>query len=45
MKNAKSKKIKNKYFGKPDQFDVNGSYTGSSGLIADLKPVQDADDL
>ena len=44
MKNLKSKKIKNKQFGKPDQFDVNGSYTGT-GLLADLKPVQDADDL
>ena len=40
----KSSKIKQKQFGKPNQFDVNGSYTGTS-LIADLKPVQDADDL
>ena len=45
MKNTKSKKIKQKYFGKPNRFDVNGSYTGTSGLIADLKPIQDADDL
>jgi len=41
----KSKKITNKQFGKPNRFDVNGSYTGTSSLIADLKPVQDADDL
>jgi hypothetical protein len=39
------KSKKNKYFGKPDKFDTNGSYTGTSSLIADLKPVQDADDL
>ena len=45
MKKIKSKKIKQKQFGKPNQFDVNGSYTGTSGLIADLKPIQDADDL
>ena len=40
----KSKKIKQKQFGKPNKFDVNGSYTGTS-LLPDLKPVQDADDL
>lgn len=45
MKNKKLKNIKTKQFGKPNQFDVNGSYTGTSSLIADLKPVQDADDL
>jgi hypothetical protein len=31
--------------GKPNKFDVNGSYTGTSNLLSDLKPVQDADDL
>ena len=41
----KSKKIKTKQFGKPNKFDINGSYTGTSSLISDLKPVQDADDL
>ena len=45
MKSTKTKKIKQKQFGKPNQFDINGSYTGTSGLIADLKPIQDADDL
>ena len=40
----KSTKVKNKNFGKPNKFDVNGSYTGTS-LLPDLKPVQDADDL
>ena len=44
MKNSKYKKLKNNKFGKPNKFDVNGSYTGTS-LLADLKPVQDADDL
>jgi len=44
MKNTKSKKIKQKQFGKPNKFDVNGSYTGTS-LLSDLQPVQDADDL
>ncbi len=44
MKNTRTKKIKQKQFGKPDKFDVNGSYTGTS-LLADLKPIQDADDL
>lgn len=41
----KSKKVKNKQFGKPNKFDINGSYTGTSALISDLKPIQDADDL
>ena len=39
----KSKKFKPKHFGKPNKFDVNGSYTGT-GSINDI-PVQDADDL
>lgn len=44
MKNPKlNKKLKTK-LGKPNKFDVNGSYTGTS-LLADLEPVQDADDL
>jgi len=41
----KNKKRKTKIFGNPNKFDINGSYTGTSGLIADLKPIQDADDL
>ena len=41
----KSKNLKNKQFGKPNKFDINGSYTGTSALISDLKPIQDADDL
>jgi len=42
---TKKRKTKNKILGNPDKFDINGSYTGTSGLIADLKPIQDADDL
>ena len=45
MKNKSIKKVKNSKFGKPNKFDINGSYTGTSSLIADLKPIQDADDL
>ena len=45
MKSKKTKKIKQKQFGKPNKFDINGSYTGTSSLIADLNPIQDADDL
>lgn len=47
MKNSKPSKSKTKHtkLGKPDKFDVNGSYTGTSSLLPDLKPVQDADDL
>lgn len=45
MKNKKLRKIKSSKFGKPNQFDTNGSYTGVSSLLSDLKPVQDADDL
>ena len=45
MKNNKVKKVKTKQFGKSNKFDVNGSYTGTSSLNDDLKPVQDADDL
>ena len=41
----KLKKFKTKQFGTPDKFDVNGSYTGTSSLDNDIKPVQDADDL
>lgn len=44
VKSKYIKKIKNSKFGKPSQFDVNGSYTGTP-LSADLKPIQDADDL
>lgn len=44
MKNIKNKKLKKKIFGKPNNFDVNGSYTGTS-ILPDLKPIQDADDL
>ena len=40
----KSKKVKQKQFGKPNKFDANGSYTGTS-LLSDLQPVQDVDDL
>ena len=45
MKKQKSQQLKSKQFGKPDKFDINGSYTGTSGILSDLKPVQDADDL
>lgn len=45
MKKSKLRKLKNKPFGLSNKFDVNGSYTGTSSLISDLKPVQDADDL
>ena len=45
MKKLKSNKLKPNNFGKPNKFDINGSYTGTSSLIADLKPIQDADDL
>ena len=45
MKNKKQKNIKQSKFGKPNKFDTTGSYTGTSSLIADLKPIQDADDL
>lgn len=45
MKNTKLKNIKHKQFGKPDKFDVNGSYTGTPSLDNDIKPIQDADDL
>ena len=45
MKKSKLKKLKNKPFGSADKFDINGSYTGTSGLLSDLNPVQDADDL
>ncbi|MFQ6724162.1 MAG: hypothetical protein ACLRFE_02380 [Clostridia bacterium] len=41
----KVKKIKTKSFGNPSKFDINGSYTGTSSLVSDLNPVQDADDL
>jgi len=43
-KNLRKPPKKSKTFGKPNNFDVNGSYTGTS-LLSDLKPVQDADDL
>lgn len=45
MKNTKLKNIKQKQFGKPNKFDVNGSYTGTASLSNDTNPVQDADDL
>ena len=41
----KNLKYKTTKLGKPNKFDANGSYTGTSSLIADLKPVQDVDDL
>jgi len=44
MKKKNLRKISKTQFGKPDKFDANGSYTGTS-LLADLKPIQDADDL
>ena len=40
---SKLKKFKTKHFGKPNKFDVNGSYTGTSSI--NNVPVQDADDL
>lgn len=47
MKNTKlsKSKTKNTKLGKPNNFDINGSYTGTSSLLPDLKPIQDADDL
>ena len=45
MKKKSLNKPGTKNFGKPNQFDINGSYTGTSSLSGDLKPVQDADDL
>ena len=44
MKKKNLRKIPKSQFGKPDKFDANGSYTGTS-LLADLEPIQDADDL
>ena len=44
MKN-KNLRIKPKNLSKPNKFDPNGSYTGTSSLLGDLTPVQDADDL
>lgn len=44
MKKKKLRKKPRTKLGKLNQFDVNGSYTGTS-LLSDLKPVQDADDL
>ena len=44
MKKSKLRKP-TKPFGKADKFDINGSYTGTSALLSDLRPVQDADDL
>ena len=46
MKIKKLNKIKITNFGKPNQFDVNGSYTGTPNLNNEIEPpVQDADDL
>lgn len=45
MKKKSLNKPGTKKFGKHNQFDINGSYTGTSSLSGDLKPVQDADDL
>ena len=44
MKSKKTKKVNPKQFGRPNKFDINGSYTGT-GSLDDLEPVQDADDL
>ena len=43
MKKTKHKTKKS--FGITNKYDINGSYTGTSGLNSDLTPVQDVDDL